>query len=158
MKYRVLRGGLKPILQCYDWAAADFKTYASRLGETFTKAEKSQDLGEDIINILFKNKILDIYDIDPLQGLAAELSSLTKEELKRFSNDDYVDALRYAVTRIPWDYTVISDELVLEQKKVEAQKTHLQLRRDFVFGEDYAREESERVEDQIEEYNDMFAY
>ena len=158
IKYRLLRGKLKPILQCYDWAAADFFTYASRLGETFTKAEKSHDLGEDILNVLFKNRMLEVFDLDELQGLANELSSLTKEEVKRYAKDDFVDSLRYAVTRIPWDFSSISDELIFQKPKKDRVLSNIEKRRAFVFGEDYAKEEYQRVEDEIEDYNELFAY
>jgi len=157
-KYRELRGTMKPTLQCYDHQAVDFFTYASRLGETFEKAEKSHDIGEDIINVLFKNNMLDILDIEELQGLPTELTSLTTEVAKRFAKDDFVDAMRYSVTKIPWDWTAITDEIEIHAKKKEDNLSEEDKRRKQFFGENYEREEQQRVEDEIEEYNDLFAY
>lgn len=153
--YRTLRGNLKPIMQCYDWAAKDFYTYASRLGESFTKADKSHDLGEDVINVLFKNKMLAIHDLEELQGLMVELSSVSKDIVKRFAKDDFVDALRYAVTLIPWDWSVISDELVIEEKKREEALSETEKRRRFVFDDGLKELETHRIEYEIEEYNNL---
>jgi len=156
--YRVLRGGMKPVMQCYDHHAVDFKTYSSRLGETFVKAEKGQEIGEDIINVLFKNEMLDIFDIEELQDLSNELTSLTKETAKRFAKDDFIDSMRYAITRIPWDWSAITDALFSEKKKKEPELTEVQKRRKQFFEGDYEREEQLRVEEEIENYNELFAY
>jgi hypothetical protein len=143
-------------MQCYDHAAKDFYTYASRLGETFTKAEKSHDIGEDIINILFKNKMLYLFDIPELQPLAAEFLTVSKDISKKYAKDDFVDAARYCITLIPWDYTVITDEYQEEIKKKEAVKSELQKRREWVFGDDFKKEEELRIENEIEEYNALY--
>ena len=156
--YRGLRGKMRPTLQCYDHHAVDFHTYASRLGETFTKAEKSHDIGEDIINVLFKNCMLDVFDIDELEDLANELTSLTKETAKRFAKDDYIDAMRYAITRVPWDWSAISDELVLDSKKTDPLLSETEKRRKMFLEGNYEREENIRIEEEIENYNELFAY
>jgi phage terminase large subunit-like protein len=155
-KYRLLRGNMRLTMQCYDHAAKDFYTYASRLGETFTKAEKSHDIGEDIINILFKNKMLFLFDIPELQPLAAEFLTVSKDISKKYAKDDFVDAARYCITLIPWDYTVITDEYQEEIKKKEAVKSEVQKRREWVFGEDFKKEEELRIENEIEEYNQLY--
>ncbi len=98
---------LKPVLQCYDFSAKDFATIASRNGEAFIKADKSHDKGEDIINTLFRFDMLAIYEDAELAKLAGELSTLLKATAKRVAKDDFADAFRYAVTRIPWDFTGI---------------------------------------------------
>lgn len=155
-KYRLLRGNLRPIIQYYDWAGKDFATYASRLGETFTKAEKSHDLGEDVINVLLKNKMLAIFDIPELEPLSVEFLSVTKDLAKRFAKDDFIDALRYTVTGIPWDWSAISDELIQLEEKNETQLSEIQQRRKFVFEDAYHRQEMQRIEDEIQEFNDLF--
>ena len=157
-QYRLMRGRMKMMMQCYDYHAVDFNTYATRLGETFVKAEKSQDLGEDIINVLFKNNMLDIFDIEDLQDLAAELTSLTKETAKRFAKDDYIDAMRYAITRIPWDYSCITDDLGKATRKQEDELSEVAKRRKLFFEGSYEREENQRVEDEIDSYNELLAY
>jgi phage terminase large subunit-like protein len=157
-KYRMLRGSLKPVMQCYDWASKDFFSYATRLGETFTKADKDHALGEDVINVLFKNRILDIFDIEELQDLAYEFESLSHDALKRFAHDDFIDALRYAITRIPFDWTCVADDLVGPEKKPKKELTDAELRRQWVFEDAYKEQEEQRVEAEIGEYNELYGY
>lgn len=156
IKYRQLRGNLRPIIQSYDWAGKDFATYASRLGETFTKAEKSNELGEDVLNVLLKNKMLSIFDISELEPLGTEFLTVTKETAKRFARDDFIDALRYTVTAIPWDWSAISDELVTIEEKKDAELSEVEKRRQFVFDDGYRRQELQRIEDEISEFNELF--
>ncbi len=156
-KYRILRGNLRPIMQLYDWSSSDFFNYASRLNETFTKAEKSHDIGEDMINVLFKNGMLEIFDTPELQDLAHEISSLSKETVKRFAKDDFVDSMRYGITKIPWDWSAITSEVsFFKEKKVEV-LSETDKRRRFVFDEAYEKEEYERIEQEISDYNELFA-
>lgn len=80
---------LKPIRQLYDWANKDFGTIAARAGEPFEKADKGHDKGEDIINTLFKNDMLFIYEDAELAKLAGELSTLLKTTAKNKAKDDF---------------------------------------------------------------------
>jgi hypothetical protein len=155
-KYRLLRGRVRPVMQCYDHAAKDFFTYASRLGETFTKAEKSHDIGEDIINVLFKNNMLYIFDIPELQPLASEFLTVSKDINKKYAKDDYVDAARYCITLIPWDYSVIRDEYTDEVKKKNEMKSEIQKRREWVMEGQYKEDEERRIENEIAEYNELY--
>lgn len=157
-KYRLLRGNLRPVQQFYDYGSKDFHTYASRLGETFLKAEKGHTIGEDIINVLFKNKMLDIFDIPELHDLVYELLTLTHDKDKRFARDDFVDAMRYAVTGVPWDWSAIMDELVVSEKKKEENLSETEKRRKFVFGDDIREEEEFRIEQEIGEYNELYDF
>jgi hypothetical protein len=100
--------------------------------------------------------MLFIFDIPELQGMAQELESLSNDEIKRFAKDDFADALRYCVVDIPWDWSVISEELSLEEKKPKKVLTETEKRRAFVFDEEYERNESNRVEEIIAEYNDLY--
>jgi phage terminase large subunit-like protein len=156
LKYRILRGGLKMTEQKYDWAGKDFFVYASRLGETFMRAEKDHEHGEDVVNVLFKNNMLFIFDIPELQGLAHELESLSKDEVKRFAKDDFADALRYCVVDIPWDWSVICEDVGVEKKVSEKELSELEKRRRMVFDEQYEKDEQFRVEDIINEYNELY--
>lgn len=136
-----MRGQMKPIMQTYDGAAKDFGTIATRAGESFVKAEKGHEVGESIVNTLFKNDMLFVFDDEvedeknECQGrkLGGELSSLLKSTPKNKRKDDSADSLRYCVVSIPWDFEsikIILEEL-LESKKPEAPKTR----------EDYLAEE-----------------
>lgn len=114
-KYRELRVGLNMIMATYDFASKDFATIAHRLGEPFQKAEKSHEIGEDILNTLFKNDMLLLFDTDEIRKLGGELNSIMKTTPKTQAKDDFADALRYAVTQIPWDWTAID----MKSKEIE---------------------------------------
>lgn len=101
---------LKPVLQCYDFSAKDLSTIAERNGETFIKADKAHDRGEEIINTLFQFNMLAIYEDPELSKLVGELSTLLAATAKRAAKDDFADAFRYAVTRIPWDFTALTSK------------------------------------------------
>lgn len=111
-KHLIMKAGhsLNPILQCYDWGSKDFFTIAERAGEAFTHADKDHSKGEEILNTLFKNNMLLIYDTPELQKLATELSTLRRDTPKKKAKDDIADALRYSVTRIPWDWSQIGKD------------------------------------------------
>lgn len=152
-KYIQLRGGIKCVAQHYDWHSRDFFNYAIRIGEAFTPAEKGQDFGEDVVNVLFKNNMLEIIDGDEeLNKLIIEFMTLRKSTSKVNARDDFTDALRYAVTKIPWDWSQISDK-ALEEEKVKIIPTEMDLRRGVT---DLNNEELERINEEIDEWNEQY--
>ncbi len=152
--YRHLRGDLKPTAQFYDHSAADFLQYAIRLNETFTAAEKSHEIGEDTLNTLFQHQMLDIFDIEELQPLSAEFSTLLKETPKRKAKDDFIDAVRYAVTKIPWDFSNIQTSLINFPKPEKREKTALEKRRELVFGDGKPKIPQD-IQEEIDFYNEL---
>jgi len=164
--YREKRGDLIPVQQKYDWASKDFHTYASRLGETFIPAEKGVELGRTTMNTLFKLKMFDIFDIEELDPFVQEAQTLTLNDVegraKRSANDDLYDATRYAITDIPWDYTIAA-KMYAEPEKVQKEEKwdEITMRREMFFGkedvdDDGIKVEDDRIEDEIEEYNDLY--
>jgi len=107
-KFRLMRGSQVFRLQMYDQQAKDFGTISERQGEMFTKSEKSHDIGEDVINTLFKNDALFIFDNEELTKLSSELVALKKITSKTVAKDDLCDAMRYCVTKIPWDFEALA--------------------------------------------------
>lgn len=115
--FREMRGRWTLRNQFYDQASRDFHIVASRAGESFTKSEKSHELGEDIVNTLFKNDMLYIFDTSELRKLGQELVTLRSDVVKRSAADDFIDgALRYPCTGIPWDWTCLAGEETEEEK------------------------------------------
>lgn len=105
-KFRTLRGPMVCTAQIYDQGAKDFATIASRIGESFIHAEKNHEIGEDILNTLFRNDMLHIFDDDDeLRKLGSELLSLSKATAKKNAKDDLSDCARYTVTAVPWDFS-----------------------------------------------------
>jgi hypothetical protein len=156
-KFRELKRGLPPItLQTYDFAAKDFATLAERLGEPFVKADKSRERGEDILSTLFKLNMLFIFDDDPeLQKLGDEFVTLKRSTAKQAAKDDGIDALRYTIMLIPWDWSLINaaedatKPLVMQEKLTPEQK-ELKERRERFYGKkksegDFVSEHNEEV-------------
>lgn len=156
-KFRLLRGNEKLVQQAYDHHARDFFLVASRLGEPFTPADKSQALGTDMINTLFRNRMLDIFDLPEHVGLVNELLSLQEETPKKDAKDDFIDGMRYAITKIPVDWTAVGDDVFekdrqdVKYKKEEKERTRgeVDFRRDFMF----PKTNEESMEDIFDEWN-----
>lgn len=98
----------------YDWASADLKTIANSSGFNFMSADKNHASGERIVNTILKDGMLHIMENGDWDTLAKQLETLTPEDVapgrKKNAWDDAVDALRYAVTKIPWVYTNLKDK------------------------------------------------
>lgn len=144
----------------YDWADKDFDIISTSMGEPFQKAEKGHDKGESVVNVLFKNDMLLLDDDDPeIQKLAQELVSVNEETNKRQAKDDLCDALRYAVTLIPWDWSFISGDAKIKaalppgRKKTDVEQ-QIEERRSH-FKKDHEAE-VQRIEDEFEEWNDSY--
>lgn len=164
-KYRVLRGNLKPYLECYDWASVDFKTLSDRQGESFIAADKNRDSGLGIVNALFSKGMLKIHakhEDDELWKLVHELESVRIGTSKTQAKDDFCDALRYAITRIPWDYSAMTDRAERIQKEKYEAMTYRQRRVEGLSEKEAAsyeeKEDPEKIAAlqkklEIEEYN-----
>lgn len=105
--------------QVYDQADKDFDILSTRMGEPFQKADKSHELGESIVNTLFKNNMLKVFDTPELNKLARELMMLMSSTNKRVAEDDLIDgALRYPAMAIPWDFTNIKSTKITRKERV----------------------------------------
>jgi len=88
----------------YDYHAKDFGTLAQRAGLPFMPAEKSHEIGQQVVNTLFKNDMLKVFNVIELQDLMRELMSVPIVGDKRKLLDDFADSLRYATTKINWNF------------------------------------------------------
>jgi len=149
----------KPTAQFYDWASRDFFEIAARMGDPFQPAEKSHDKGEQVLNTLFKNDMLLIYDGEgDNYKLAGEISSLQRATPKNKAKDDLCDALRYAVSKIPWDWASIKGDRdrakrteQLEEYLSPAQLEIRDRRKAFEH-----KEEERRITSEFEEFNELY--
>jgi len=151
-RYCQMKVGLKHFtMQLYDYASKDFYNIADRSGDTFYTAEKGE-VGVDMLNTLFAHGMLDIDDnIPAMEALVYELTSLGKNSGKRHAKDDLVDALRYACSKIPWDWAGLRPRRAVVGPKKP--KSELELRRELVMGK-FMKPQSE-VEAEFEEWNDL---
>ena len=152
-KYIELRGSMKMSGQYYDWQAKDFGTIASRMGEGFEKAEKSHAIGETFLNVLFKNKMLVLYEEEPeMYKLVTELTTLKSTTDKTKAKDDLADALRYACAKIPWDWSCIIGAPVEGLKEPEKILTMAEQREENA--RLTARSADEEIDEEFEEWNE----
>lgn len=120
----------RPVTQVfYDYAATDLATIAYQMGETWIPAEKSHMIGEQFVNVGFKNRMLMIFNTEELATLVAEIKSLKLSTPKNQAHDDFTDAMRYAITKVPWDFSCISDKPIVQK---EVPLTEVDLRRKFM--------------------------
>jgi len=120
-KYKEMTADI-PVLDCeqYDHRARDFFLTAERAGFSFQKANK--DHGEDMLNMLFKNQMLDIEEGELTDELVIELSTLRVDTAKTVAKDDGIDSLRYAVSSVEWDLSRIQSNTLIEFKKQSQKK------------------------------------
>jgi len=134
----------------YDWAAKDFENMATNYNLPIIKAEKGHDIGEGVLNVLWKNQMLDIFDTPNVVKLVTEINGFRVGAPKHKANDDLIDACRYSVSKIPWDLSDIDSTKII---KVEPQKTQLQQRRE---GFDEPKEQCYSIDDEIEDWNSLY--
>jgi len=154
--------GIIPLGKFYDFASAEFGEISSRNGGGWLKAEKKHDIGEGIINVLFRNNMLEIYDQYDAGKLAGELSSLSIGGSITHKKNDLIDSFRYAVTKIPWDWSVIGDKLPdgaenvrdMHEEKLTPQQLEVKQRRDAFLNP--VRDDSWDIQAEFAEWNDEY--
>jgi len=109
MQMKILTEGLEYI--CYaDWAATDFFEFAGREGLVVNKAEKSHEIGINLLNMVIRDNQLKVLVGDGIGDndfLIQELQSIGTDTNKRKRRDDLADALRYALSLCPLRTTPI---------------------------------------------------
>jgi phage terminase large subunit-like protein len=118
-KWRVMKKGWEITQTFYDYHAKDLHTIATGLGEFIERAEKGHEIGETILNTLFKNEVLTIYDYPQLQPLIIQLTNLKKTTDKREAIDDMVDGLRYALAKVEFNLDAIGEMALTKERKKE---------------------------------------
>ena len=148
---------LKPIVQYYDWASKEFFIVASGMGETFIPAEKGHEIGEKIINTLFANDMMAIYETEELSKLGSELSTLKKDENPKKAKNNFADAFRYAVTKIPWDFSDCTGLMEpfekVEEDKLSPYQQQIKERREMM--NEGEEEKWEDPDDEMEFWNEL---
>jgi hypothetical protein len=135
----------------YDWACGEMGVIAENKGLSFQKAEKSRELGINLINSLLKNDMLLIFKDKEEEYLKVcdEFETLTTDTNKRKSGvDDLVDAIRYSITKITFSFRniKINTKKVEPIKRTVGRQTFTEETDEFV---DFASEE-------IDEWNEYY--
>ena len=115
-QYVAMSKDLNVVQAWYDPASKDFGTLADRSSINFSKADKSRDAGEKIVNTLFKHKMLMLFEGDSEIDKASEelMSIMNGGVVASKKGDDLADMLRYLVIGIPWDFTGIEEGRLLD--------------------------------------------
>lgn len=129
-QYQIMKGDLPITCAYFDWSSKDFGTIASRVGELFVPADKNRDMGSQILGTLLKNEMLLVHAVEDWEKLANEFTSLTYNKPKTMAVDHLIDATRYAVSKLPWDWSMVGKQYPIPEAR---QKTDLDLRRERFF-------------------------
>ncbi len=154
LKFLELRGNMSLTSQLYDQSCKDFDTIATGLGEAFQPSEKGHEIGEKIVNDLFKFKMLDLIAGDPeVEKAAAEFTTIKRVTKKKHAKDNLADTARYLACHIPWDFTGVlgketKEEVMLAKKMREETRSEEDIRRDG-FGR-MSKKEQDTMEQNLE--------
>jgi hypothetical protein len=94
--------------------------------------------------------MLFLFDTPEIRKVGEEMLTLMKGTDKRAAVDDGIDACRYALVDIPWDWTVVQGKGPEATKRKEKPK-------ELMRGNDFAEEQRQRGFDQEEVVSDAFA-
>ena len=173
------------VVKVYDPSQKDFDTIASRAGESFLKATKKREEGEEIVNSLFRYDMLKIFEDEldysllkndqeregnqrsKLRGeLNAVTNKLTRQQVSAKTGDDLVDPLRYVCLAVPWNWEAVQAKQKEGTKttKIAKQKTEAEVIEDQIRlrrGEslDDEPEENEgwgELDDEFDEWNSEY--
>lgn len=122
-----LKGKMQQIY--YDHACKDFQTIAERVDLTVIPANKGHAHGEGVMNTLFSHDAIQIYDTPELVGLGEELATLMSSTPKRKAIDDYVDALRYCISSVNWNWDMIKPNNFRKKTVLTPEEEDIQRRR-----------------------------
>jgi phage terminase large subunit-like protein len=104
VQYQVITSGMGDVICYADWAATDFFEFAGREGVPINRAEKSHEIGINLLNMIIRERQLKILVGDGTGDndfLVQEIQSIGADTVKRKRRDDLADALRYAVSLCP---------------------------------------------------------
>lgn len=154
-QYQKMKGTKVCAGEYYDWKNKDFEIVARGAGYSFQRAEKGRDLGHQMINMLFKTGALIIYDNEENQPLIRELMSLGVDEKKTEASDDAIDAMRYAITSIPFNWELITD-LKIEFDGDDKDKSNKIIDMRMNPPEDLFKIENDEIEGEIDFWNSHY--
>lgn len=152
--YKIARGNMKLLRQSYDWAAKDFDTITNRAHDKFYKAEKSHEVGEEILNTAFALGVFKIYQDPEHDKLVEELESLDNEINKRQAKDDFIDAVRYAIASAPIDWKKVFSDIEKGVKVVEQERNDERELRP----RDYIDKPSGNIDDMFDDVGEELEY
>jgi hypothetical protein len=106
----------------YDWACGEMGVISERRGLGLQKANKDRTLGFATLNSLFKNQMLTLFKYGDWEKLVNELETFSLTGAKEL--DDLIDALRYAIAGIMFNFEniQIEDENPKKEKRISKKR------------------------------------
>lgn len=101
-KYLELKGSLPIVGAYFDYSCADLGTIASDAGIPLQKADKSRERGVPLVDTLLKYGALTIDASAEAEKLNKEFRTVKNDKKKTKAQDDGVDSLRYALSKLPF--------------------------------------------------------
>lgn len=152
-KYVHMRIGKTVVAAYFDYADRDLGIVAERESIPMQKAEKRHDIGEGLMNTLFKNKMLTIFSNHGGMELVDELSNLRQDTVKQKAKDHACDALRYALSSVQFDFMNITggQETPVQPRRVTSED----MKKDRRLAYDREPKISE-LDAEIEELNELY--
>lgn len=137
----------------YDWACGEMGVIAENKGLSFQKANKSRETGKNLLNSLFKNNMLLIFE--QADGshtkFIEEIETLTSSTNKKKSGvDDLVDGSRYCLSNVPFSFANVKIKNI-NKEPVKQSVTQGRLTYEEVHGEDLSF-----IGDEIDEWNGYY--
>ena len=130
------------------------------MGLSFIPAEKKHDVGEQVINVLFKNMMLDVDNTQECYPIVNELTTLQLGTDKRKAKDDSVDSMRYALTKIPFDFSHVGYVPVREVVKARNLSPHeialVERNKDRIRLLVSGKQEEDAANEEIRDWNENF--
>jgi polyhydroxyalkanoate synthesis regulator phasin len=117
-KYLELKGSLPVVAAYYDYSCADLGQIAASQGVPVQKANKSRETGVPLVDTLLKYGALTIDHSDEAEKLNKELKTVKKTAKKTKAEDDLSDALRYALSKLPFQMDRIKSMVEQYEPKV----------------------------------------
>jgi hypothetical protein len=127
-KYQEMKKGYNIVAAFYDQGSREFYLNAQDAGELVLPSEKKHETGQNLMNTLFKHAMLliekdpDVTAVTPegqpfWESMCEEIECMKESLKKAMQQDDQADSLRYAVTRINFDFSHIGSKTVVERKE-----------------------------------------
>lgn len=122
-QYKAMTRDLTMTGNYYDWGSKEFYLRSIEAGIPFLKPDKEREFGGDLINVLFKNELFDLDDLENIDELASEFETLRTTTSKQQAKDDGIDSLRYAISKLPWDLSDITADSIIQIEPKEKPRT-----------------------------------
>lgn len=86
--YVVERSSDQMTVEKYDYHSKDFRIISDRNSESFVEADKNHARGEEVVNTLFQNDMLFLFDTPEIRKVGEEMLTLMRDTDKRSAVDD----------------------------------------------------------------------